>query len=91
MLAALPGMPRGGVIKIAAARQGGVQVSLAGKGVAWPDSLADCARAGDLGDAACWAASASPGALAGPLACLVAANAGWRVDVSGNTACVLAA
>jgi len=90
MLAALPGMPRGGVITMAAAGRG-VQVSLSGKSAAWPASLADCALGGALGGAACWSAASSPGGLAVPLACLVAANAGWKVGVSGNTACVLAA
>ncbi len=80
LLAALPGMPRGGVITIASAGRGGVQVSLTGPSAAWPALLADGAS---------WATAGSPGGLAVPLACLVAESIGWCVRVNGGTALVL--
>jgi hypothetical protein len=77
LLAAGPGMPRGGGIRIADAPRGGVEVTLTGSGANWPESLASSAA---------WREATTPRALAAPLACLLAEQAGWRILLSGATA-----
>jgi histidine phosphotransferase ChpT len=81
LLAAVPGMPRGGDIGIANARRGGVRITLAGIGAAWPESLASC-----VGSSAAWRGATTPRTLAAPLACVLAEQAGWRILLSGPTA-----
>ncbi len=82
LLVALPGMKRGGAVAIGDAARGGVRVTLAGAGTAWPTLLAACAAS----EAACWDAAASPRDVAAPLLCLLAGSNGWRVMVEGATA-----
>jgi histidine phosphotransferase ChpT len=79
MLTALGGMPRGGIMSLAAAPQGGAWIGLAGKAAGWPPALAQCADSDD----ACWRAAQAPGSLPAPLVCLLARQAGWRIDVDG--------
>jgi histidine phosphotransferase ChpT len=79
LLAALPGLPRGGALSLATAPRGAVRITLSGPGAAWPALLADCAAS----DAACWRATDAARTLAAPLACLLAGSAGWRVAVDG--------
>jgi len=52
---------------------------LAGKAAGWPPALAACADS----DAACREAVQSPGGLPAPLVCLLARQAGWRIEVDG--------
>jgi histidine phosphotransferase ChpT len=85
LLAALPGLHRGGTITLAADQDGGASMTLAGTGAAWPDNLLDCIAS----DAACWAATDGPRGLAAPLACLIARAAGWRIAVEGQSARIL--
>jgi hypothetical protein len=82
LLAALPGMPRGGAVAVGAAPRGGVRVTLGGAGTAWPALLAACAAS----EAACWDAAASPRDVAAPLLCLLAASKGWRIMLEGASA-----
>jgi histidine phosphotransferase ChpT len=80
MLTALGGMPRGGVMSLAAAPLGGVRIGLAGKSAGWPAALAECAAS----DAACRRGAQTPGGLPAPLVCLLARQAGWRIEVDGS-------
>lgn len=83
LLAAVPGVPRGGAIRVTHAPQGGVDMTLAGIGAAWPATLARCvAGQAQLQDAI------APRTLAAPLACLLAAQAGWRIALNETTATV---
>ena len=79
MLTALGGMPRGGVMSLTTAPRGGVRIGLAGKAAGWPPALAACAES----EAACRRAAQAPGSLPAPLVCLLARQAGWRIDVDG--------
>ena len=78
LLAALPGLPRGGAIIVASAGDG-VSITLSGNGATWPELLAACASS----ERACWDAGASPKALAPALACLLASEGGWAVQPRG--------
>ncbi len=80
LLAALPGLPRGGSIAVAVAPGGAIRMRLSGQAAAWPDTLAICAA----NAAACWSAN-TPRTLAAPLACLLAQEAGWRIAVEQDT------
>ena len=84
LLAALPGMPRGGSIAIAGAPGGGARLILDGPGVGWTALTRRCAES----DSACWEAADAPRDLAAPLACLLAASVGWRVSIEGRTATI---
>lgn len=78
LLAAVPGVPRGGAIRITNAPRGGVDLTLAGIGAAWPEALERCVSGRT--DAVV------PRTLAAPLACRLAEQAGWRIVLSGATA-----
>jgi len=81
LLAAIPGMPRGGGVRFANAPRGGVQITLTGVGAAWPETMANC-----VASKAAWGDAFRPRALAAPLACLLAEQAGWRISLAGATA-----
>jgi len=83
LLAAVPGVPRGGAIRIANAAHGGVELTLCGIGAAWPEALASC-----VSTPAAWRDATAPRTLAAPLACMMAAQAGWRITLEGTTAVV---
>jgi histidine phosphotransferase ChpT len=86
LLGALPGMPRGGTIRISAAPRGGARLVLSGPGAAWSEGLSAW---GDPAVAA-QVAAAAPRGMAAPLACLLAARDGWgvRVGAEGSTVTV---
>ncbi len=81
LLAAVPGVPRGGGIRLAHAPHGGVCLTLLGIGATWPEALARCVAA-----QANWHDATAPRTLAAPLVCLLAAQAGWRIKLNGPDA-----
>jgi histidine phosphotransferase ChpT len=81
LLAAVPGAPHGGCIRIANAARGGVHITLLGVGAAWPEALAQC-----VATRAAWRKATQPRTLPAPLACRLAAQAGWRITLDGATA-----
>jgi hypothetical protein len=74
LLAACAGLPFGGQILGMAAPGGGFTLAIAGRNAAWPSGLTGGHEV---------LAEASPSLLAAPMAAMVAAGLGWRLDVDG--------
>jgi histidine phosphotransferase ChpT len=73
-------LPRGGDMLLRGSADG-LLLRVDGRGAAWPDALAACARAADLA-AMTWH---DPRGLAVPMVCLLAASLGLRIILASTT------